>query len=705
MKQYIVDRIEQQAPEVSALLAQGIPIEKMESSLSSLLFEGYFPVTICNENKAFYTSDEKFLYFYTLCSAQGGFGQELDGYAQCRETLEFTDASLKIYSMCDWLRRRLRIPKVLLVNLHYVEKYPSYRFALGIADIAGYLRKYGLANVTIADMQFVPKHEIKKLISSGRYDIIGLSTNFGHFPLMEELISDILDESADSRIVVGNYLAATEFQHILELYPDILVSSNEGELTFAALCSNYIEKEQSLDNVPNLYYCTNHEIHFTFHQLIDMDEIALPAFDTVEALFERGGVMTMEFSRGCNYGKCSFCPRKFKGQRWRGMSSAKMLQVWERCYQLFQLYQKTPYLYFADEEFLGNCKEDINFKRIDTFLQSALSKALPINFDVSFRLDQVADKARNPVWSRRQMALLDQAKRLGLKRIFVGLESGSDVQLRRYNKGFAMEQGFCALRILSRMGFTLRLGFITFDPLMTKDDLAQNLRTIMRRDILLTPKAITDIDLEAILKNESSTAANGEFLFTAISYPASPLEVLRDCEYAKDILKNYPQLAGKIEFSDNFGRLSCEYLDPDIQLICMLCQKWVNFHFPFIYVTKGFAKRGDENQYCYQKIIQLYRRFTCILLVCLCYNKGVISSTDYQQYTKALLPKGNMTLENHCTESGQTISFVEGVLKENIQYTIETLTQKGKSLPTELDDIYHGWITNSSLSEDSVRKN
>lgn len=704
MNQNILNCILRQEAAIPVLLFQGRPVAEIERNLSALLFEGTISVCVCNENMAFYILDEQCLYFYCLHDVQDGFRQELERDFPCIEAIYILNAFIKVYKMNDRLRQRTQLPNVLLVNLHYAEKYPSYRFALGIADIAGYLRKHNLAKVTIADMQFMKKSEVVGLVSAVHYDFIGLSTNFGHFPLLEELIADISDACADYKIVVGNYLAATEFHHILELHPEVLVSSGEGELTFAALCRKRIYNYQDLAKVPNLYYSEDGSIHFTYQRLIEMDELPVPAFDTVESLFSCGGVMTLEFSRGCNYGKCSFCPRKFKGLYWRGMSPPYMLKMWKRYYWLFQTYQKDPYIYFADEEFLGNCKNVDIHERAKTFFQSVLSGGLHMNFDISCRLDQAVDKNRSFSWSHQQVALLEQAKQVGLKRIFLGLESGSIAQLKRYNKGLDLEQAMCSLRVLSGMGFTLRLGFIIFDPLMTKEDLAQNLSTISRRDALLPARPMDDSELMAVLQQEVPSSTDTRFLFEAISYPASPLEVLRGCDYTQYILSNYKELINDSNVADCFGRLRCNYLDQDIQHLCDLCQQWVNFHFPLTYVVKGLAKRHDENEKCYQKIIRLYRYFTYTLLVCLSYGLNVISETDMLTYLSALSPGLSIISEIDFSDVEKSVLSIETAFKNRVRGCIDELAYTTTPCPPRLMEIYDRWCRTSVLSEEAVRE-
>ncbi|MFA5363547.1 MAG: TIM barrel protein, partial [Candidatus Omnitrophota bacterium] len=61
-----------------------------------------------------------------------------------------------------------------------------------------------------------------------------------------------------------------------------------------------------------------------------------------------------------------------------------------------------------------------------------------------------------------------------MKNVFVGMESGSNSQLKRYGKGVSSEEHRKALRILENLGIQIGIGFIPLDPMVTIDELEEN---------------------------------------------------------------------------------------------------------------------------------------------------------------------------------------------------------------------------------------
>ncbi len=702
MDKKIVDVIRQNELNIQSLLLKGIELYKVEEGLSNILFLGKVKIHVCNDNKLLYFVIDNQLFIYSKKELSDGFVSELKNNYRYTflDSLEF-GVIIKVH-LNNELKKRLNLPRILLINLHIIEKYPSYRMALGIADIAGYLRKYNLAKVDIVDMQFYNLEDTCNRIKARKYDYIGLSANFGHFELMNKLIEYIENVCDKTQIIVGNYLAATEYMELLNSHRNIMVCSNEGELTFSKLCWNHINRKQTFRNIPNLYFYDGKVICFTYSEFINMDDLSLPAIDTVEMLFLNEGVITLEYSRGCNYGKCSFCPRKFKGNKWRGMSARKMFELWKYYYLIFTQYNKKPYIYFADEEFLGNCHIKENYLRIKNFFDIIVVENKKMNFDISCRVDQLVDNTRNLSWTMQQIELFALAKKIGLKRIFLGLESGSTEQMERYNKGINISQAVASLRILSLMGFSLRLGFITFDPLMTKKDLSDNIKMLIRDDIILLNAVITPELISNILSDGFFMIESYKYLYECISYPVSPLELLRDCSYVENIRKNYNFLAENIENVDNFGRFQCGYLDKDIKEICDYCQKWINYNFPLIYTLKGLSKRHDENEEKYILLISTYRKITFYMFVTLCAYKNVIDLNELEKIIGNDISKHVIDSKDDCISIEKTMIFYEILFKEKIDEIIHKLIDHTEN-SNVLFRVYYEWKKQNVLETSIVR--
>ena len=73
-----------------------------------------------------------------------------------------------------------------------------------------------------------------------------------------------------------------------------------------------------------------------------------------------------------------------------------------------------------------------------------------------------------------------------------GVESGVDSILERFNKETTGDQNALAIRTLSALGVPTRFTYITFDHLMTLEELKATYAFQGRTDLLLRPHAAPD---------------------------------------------------------------------------------------------------------------------------------------------------------------------------------------------------------------------
>ena len=393
--------------------------------------------------------------------------------------------------LSDRLATRLTLPTVLLVSLSHPEMYPASRLTLGISYLASYLRLYNLANVKMIDCQFGASVDtVLEEVRTLHPHILGVSVNFGQLDLMERLLNGIYSTYAKDKapiVILGNILPAMCYREILEAYPEVVICRKEGELTLANLVRYGYDRSQ-WDRVPGIYYRDSNEsgkIITTPSKEIPMETLPSPALDTVADLFNHDGVITSEFSRGCQYNVCSFCPRSHKGSVWRTLPVASMVQQWEMFDKVFRHFQRTPHVFLADEDFVGRENGEATLQQILSFLDQAKDRNLSITFDASCRADQIFREDRDYGWHIRRGTLFRRCLQGGLSRLFLGVESGASAQLVRYNKGSTVEEMVSTIRYLSLLGVRLRFGFIFFDPLMTVQDLVENIEFLGRTDVVL----------------------------------------------------------------------------------------------------------------------------------------------------------------------------------------------------------------------------
>ena len=196
-------------------------------------------------------------------------------------------------------------------------------------------------------------------------------------------------------------------------------------------------------------------------------------------VFKQHGIVRVEASRGCAYSKCDFCGtvEKYNGPGWRPF---KLDFIIEELIIISKIGFKSPY--FTDEDFFGDDIERIYelANRIEEVKKNNL-----VSPDLDFYINLRANSILGMGIGGKQEAikLLLRLKEVGLREIFVGIESGCGEQLDRYKKGITKEKNIEAIRTLRELGIEGDLGFIFFDRDSTIAGLRENLNFIYEANI------------------------------------------------------------------------------------------------------------------------------------------------------------------------------------------------------------------------------
>lgn len=79
--------------------------------------------------------------------------------------------------------------------------------------------------------------------------------------------------------------------------------------------------------------------------------------------------------------------------------------------------------------------------------------------------------------------MLSGIKKSGLRKVFIGVESGSRTQLKRYQKQHSVKESEEAIRFLEQCGIEIEMGYIIFDPLCTMDEVIEDLYFLKRNSL------------------------------------------------------------------------------------------------------------------------------------------------------------------------------------------------------------------------------
>ncbi len=202
----------------------------------------------------------------------------------------------------------------------------------------------------------------------------------------------------------------------------------QGEETFAEIVQR-LAAGRSLEGCAG---CTVRLADGTIHEnpprpLASVDGFRAHDFGLipVERYFQLKGKRQLDYisSQGCNF-RCAFCSDPFVyGRKWVGLEPARMAM---RLKELWDRYRFDD-VNFQDETFFT--RRD----RVQALADRIVESGMKVTWAATMRADQGV-RLPDEVWAR--------CKQSGLRRLLVGVESGSNEMLRRIRKDIKIEQVF-----------------------------------------------------------------------------------------------------------------------------------------------------------------------------------------------------------------------------------------------------------------------
>ncbi len=357
--------------------------------------------------------------------------------------------------------------KILLLDLGTPRD--EFNEPIGIECIANYL-KNKTDNLYI-DLDSYDMYEVYDKSKIPQYDILGISINIGTLDRFDDIYKFIKVNNLKIPIIVGNAIPTFAYKELISLYDDIVCIRGEGEEAFLKIVEIYkntgaISKE-NLAGVSNIAFKNIGDIFCSKMHTLDLSEIDVTARDSVfiNYIKNNNGIMRVEGSRGCHWGKCNFCciNSKYGEGFWRGYGLKKILN------ELIVLSSNginSPY--FSDEDFFGQQYDRIDVlstQIIESKIQGIISSNM--NFFISIlAADVVNDKG---------FETIKKLKQAGLREVFIGIESGEQNQIKRYQKKANVDINIIALEKLKNINLQVDIGFILFDPFLKYEELCKNL--------------------------------------------------------------------------------------------------------------------------------------------------------------------------------------------------------------------------------------
>ncbi|MBR0865898.1 radical SAM protein [Bradyrhizobium diazoefficiens] len=342
---------------------------------------------------------------------------------------------------------------------------------LGPAYIGAVLRNAG-ATVTIIEAVIGNDDAALDAIVASRPDIVGLSITTVAVDQARQFGVRLRDALGDSVFVVAGGPVATHLGIGLLTTPgweflDGLIRG-EGEIPMLRL-AEALHGSRNLSAVPNLSYRYGDRVQQNLMQpgVSDLNSLPFPVRDQLRMHKGRLPYVRVSTSRGCT-AFCTFCNAPHVRNRvgppvkaWRGVSPQRVVDEVE---MLVRTYGCNTFD-FVDSTFEDPGGGAIGKGRIEAIANEILARGLKIYFNVCMQ-------AYN--WTEADRPLLKLLWRAGLEKVCVGIESGNEADLLRWQKRSTVEDNRRVVRLLQEVGVHVAFGFIAFHPWSTFEEIREN---------------------------------------------------------------------------------------------------------------------------------------------------------------------------------------------------------------------------------------
>ncbi len=352
--------------------------------------------------------------------------------------------------------------RVLLLKVENENVYNP----LGLLYVGSYLKKHGydveleiIPGASFSRSSFL--EEKARAIAGGRYLFVGFSVLTGPQTKFSALLSKKIKEyNRDVPIVWGGiHPSLMKAETLKEEYVDIVVV-NEGEETALEL-AQALSRGNDITHVDGIGYKTNGRTVFNKGRALIEDLDTLPVdwslIDMDKCIFEVQGRRLKGFiyltSRGCPY-DCSFCyNRAFNQRRWRTHSIDRVVGDIEQLKKRFNV----ETVAFMDDHFFVN--KNRSFEILSRMRDLDISCA-----EFLLRVDEITEESVKRLAS------------LGVKRIFIGVESGNDRVLALMKKDTSRAMIIEKFRILARYrDLAINCAMIIGYPTETMEEIEESL--------------------------------------------------------------------------------------------------------------------------------------------------------------------------------------------------------------------------------------
>lgn len=374
----------------------------------------------------------------------------------------FGDSRISYLDMCRKINDDLEGLRTLPtehLGLSSIQAYCAKK-QIPVHVVNGILAEHTSVEPTFAEIEAIVREY-------GEPTLIGFTGTSLVFQATLRLARMCLKRWPGAHTVMGYDFGTLNFEQILRGYPDIhFVCRGDGEAVFATLAER-LANGRGYDDIPGLAYRgSDGRVHASEPVALDIDTLPWPTRNELPRVLRGGFSAGVYASRGCPY-RCSYCAlgqtsALFGNKSYRLRSIDSLIEEMAYLKKEFGVHHIT----IVDDLFLT--KAPSSQERARDFAEQLLRRDLELEWMIDARVDSI---------DRDLFALM---RRAGLRKVYVGVETGSEEQLASYNKRYLLkaETPIDRLKVLRDLELEIIPGMLMFHPNVTTTELRQSLQLI-----------------------------------------------------------------------------------------------------------------------------------------------------------------------------------------------------------------------------------
>lgn len=366
--------------------------------------------------------------------------------------------------------------KILIINIALRPNSLRKFFPIGLGYIASAVKRAGYT-FDLLDLDAHPKtkDETEKYLQENKYDVVLMGcivTGYKHIKWLTEVIKKAYPNTI---IIVGNTVASSIPEILLNRTDADIAVIGEGDVTIIELLEN-INFKRSLSSVKGIYYKEGDKVLRTEHRsvILNIDSIPCIEWDILDVNVYINSLsanlneplppipknqiraMPINTARGCPF-NCTFCYHVFVGQKYRYRSPESIINEMIECNKRYGI----NFFSFNDELTFFSLNQAMNFAT------KMIENGLKVWWDAD---------CRSGMFSRDEdVYVAEKIKEAGCVALSFSLESASPDILKWMNKKISPESFTRQCEILKKAGLPALTSIVIGYPNESKETIRQTI--------------------------------------------------------------------------------------------------------------------------------------------------------------------------------------------------------------------------------------